>query len=82
MQKWEYCSIVGIGGGLHRTLGTGDPAILNFTTDGVQVLEIKGNESTLVAKAINQLGEQGWEMVAAGNIAPLYHCIYFKRPKP
>ena len=37
---------------------------------------------TVVGQFIAQLGEEGWEMVGAGNEAAGVHCLYFKCPKP
>ncbi len=87
--KWEYCAVIGIQSA-GRTLYPRLPAIWYFTASGVNVTEIKGQEVTLVAQTITQLGEQGWEMVGCGPMAgsssersaEITHAIYFKRPKP
>ena len=78
MQKWEYCAIGSIGSGF-STLS--HPHILNFTELGIEEIRINKPESNEVAKNIAKLGEQGWEMVGAGNTSEGHHCIYFKRPK-
>jgi hypothetical protein len=81
MQKWEYCAVVNIredSGGFTPE----NPAIWYFATDGIQVTPIKGKASSMVAKTIAELGEEGWEMVGAGNLSGHRHALYFKRAKP
>ena len=39
------------------------------------------SEADAVAQLIAQLGDEGWEMVAAGNIGESTHSLYFKRLK-
>lgn len=81
MQKWEYCAIVGITR-TQENFGTIQPAIWNFTTDGIQVIPIFEDRSNSVAKHIAELGERGWEMVGAGSTGEGYsHNLYFKRQK-
>lgn len=77
MSTWEYCAVIGIdrvtpGRHLHPLY----PAIWYFTKEGVQVVELKGNEAKEVAQTIARLGEEGWEMVGCEPLA-----VYFKRPK-
>lgn len=82
MQKWEYCAVVGIGRlNISRKPRPLFPAIWYFDVDGVQVVELKGQESHEMARAIALLGEQGWEMTSCGNLGDATHAIYFKRPK-
>jgi hypothetical protein len=93
MDKWEYCAVVGI-----RAQAAGHsidphlPAVWYFTTKGLQISEIHGREADEIAKTVAQLGEDGWEMVAAtefdlgashGTIPPLLPVsgFIFKRPK-
>ena len=95
MQKWEYCVLIGTR--YHDNLfQTNYPAVNVFTIDGTRRLKsfdeykmLKVTESSLVEKAIFQLGEEGWEMVS-GPQRPSedslthygYPPIWFKRPKP
>lgn len=81
MQRWEYCAVVGIGRiNLSRKPRPLFPAIWYFGVDGIQVVELKGQEAHEVARAIALLGEQGWEMTSSGNLGDATHAIYFKRP--
>lgn len=88
MQKWEYCIIDGIetqtlispavGGWFYKGLMTGkgiELADYNCKLTGLT----KGDT---VSQCIAQLGDDGWEMVGAGNMSESRHCLYFKRPKP
>jgi hypothetical protein len=80
MQRWEYCAVVGVGRvNISRKPRPLFPAIWYFDVDGVQVVELKGQEAHETARAIALLGEQGWEMVAGGNLGDATHAIYFKR---
>ena len=81
MQKWEYCAIVGISRN-NEKLFPYYPGIWHFTDLGIQASRIHSPEADEVAKTIAQLGEQGWEMVGAGNVSDNYHTLYFKRPLP
>jgi hypothetical protein len=79
MQKWEYCAIAGISRS-QENLGTIQPAVWNFTINGIQVTPILEDKSNAVAKCIAELGEKGWEMVGAGSTGEGYsHNLYFKR---
>lgn len=91
MNKWEYCVLGPIkgleGGGL---LGY-YPKIVFFGLDGINrstsltaSLRGGGDERVMIAKAIAQLGAEGWEMagngvVAFGTDAQPGHVLYFKR---
>jgi len=81
MQKWEYCAIVNISTN-NEKLSTYYPGIWHFTDLGIQVSRIHSPEADEVAKTIAQLGEQGWEMVGAGNTSNSFHTLYFKRSLP
>ncbi len=82
MQQWEYCAIIGVGRlNISRRPRPLFPAIWYFDVNGVQVVELKGQEADEVARAIALLGEQGWEMTAGGNLGDATHAIYFKRPR-
>lgn len=82
MQQWEYCAVVGVGRiNLSRRPRPVFPAIWYFDVNGVQVVELKGQEADEVARAIALLGEQGWEMTTNGNLGDATHAIYFRRPK-
>lgn len=80
MQEWEYCAIVGVSR-YDRNLNPGYPALWYFTASGVDIVEIAGQEEAAdVARAVAELGAQGWEMVGCGNTSQFHHAIYFKRP--
>jgi len=82
--RWEYCSLskamVGQGrGGLYW--------ITYFRSGGAQVVETEelATERYGPAKAIAQLGAEGWEMVGEGPLEMRsggLNAIYFKRPRP
>ena len=67
MTKWEYCVVRGIrGGGISISMEPYYPAVWYFTPKGFKVVSLCGNqESTAIAQAIADLGEQGWELVSA-----------------
>jgi hypothetical protein len=82
MQKWEYCVV----SGLHSGTQTRHPRAYRLTRKGYELVkdfELRAglSEPDAVGQYIAQLGEDGWEMVGAGNTAELYHCLYFKRLK-
>ncbi len=80
MQRWEYCAVVGMGRlNLSRKPRPVFPSIWYFGVDGVQVVELKGQEAHEVARAIALLGEQGWEMTTCGTLGDATHAIYFRR---
>jgi hypothetical protein len=82
-QRWEYASLtraaVGPGrGGLYW--------ISYFSNKGVRVVEVEeqATEQGGPAKAIAQLGMDGWEMVGQGPLEIRQgglNAIYFKRPR-
>lgn len=81
MQKWEYCAVGPIRGG-----GEGEyPALVQFTEAGRRVTRIgktrQTSEPDVLAQVISRLGNEGWEMVACGNVGERLHMLYFKRPK-
>lgn len=80
MQKWEYCAVVGIGS-ITGSLVPSHPYTWHFTKIGVRSTKIAKPEVDGVAKAIAELGEQGWELVGAVS-AEDRHILYFKRPLP
>ena len=65
MPKWQYCAVIGLRQAPgSRKLEPFFPAIWYFTPNGLQIVEIKGNEEEELAKAIAKLGEEGWELVS------------------
>ena len=82
MQKWEYCTIHGLG-----NKKTSFPHYYRLTDKGFEPVtdfrkRPKGvSEADAVGHLIAQLGDEGWEMVGAGNVSESYHCLYFKRSK-
>lgn len=83
MQKWEYCVIH-----RYRVLADKfvDTKLYRFTDKGMEVvrdfqqLPEKARDNA-VAQLIAQLGEEGWELAGAGNVAEAVHALYFKRIK-
>jgi len=83
LDRWEYCSLsraaVGVSrGGLYW--------ITYFRDGGAQVVEAEelATERYGPAKAIAQLGQDGWEMIGEGPLemrAGATNAIYFKRLK-
>ncbi len=80
MQKWEYCAL-----GVIKTMNSdglvGDyPRLVFFGLNGIaQNVSLRdGNEPVNIAKAIAQLGMEGWELVGTGDTTAK-HVIYFKR---
>lgn len=65
MKKFEYCYIPMV----HDDLGGNQ---VRFSK-GIPI-EIKKSERRSFAKVLDELGEDGWEMVGCGNTT-----IYFKR---
>jgi hypothetical protein len=82
MQKWEYCAVAGVARGVQaRKLEPAWPSLWEFTTSGIRMNEIKGNEADKVAATIAQLGLEGWEAFGMGSTGEgSSHVIYFKRP--
>jgi len=87
MTKWEYCVLVGI-----SSLQTYYPRLYRFTSNGYELISDfqnrSGNEreDQSVAKAIFQLGEEGWELVVGTTfgdsaIQNRHSSLWFKRPK-
>ena len=86
MNKWEYCVLGAIKGIDSRGLLGNFPRIVFFGLDGISrnVSLTGGNEQVNIAKAIAQLGAEGWEMVGNGVVPfgtepPPHHVLYFKR---
>ena len=78
--KWEYCALKGINSQL-RSLHPTFPALWYFSQEGVQIVEIKGNDETnQVAYTLAKLGAEGWEMSGCGHDGQISHILYFKRP--
>ena len=93
MNKWEYCVLGPIKGLDSGGLMGYYPSVLFFGLDGISRNvsltlplrgKISGNEQVNIAKAIAQLGAEGWEMVGSG-VVPFgsephpHHVLYFKR---
>ena len=86
MDKWEYCVLGPIKDVDNRGLIGDYPAWIYFTLDGPKKAPVNirdgGNEPTVLAKAIAQLGLEGWELVGVGDVGAdrtSYHVLYFKR---
>jgi hypothetical protein len=83
MQKWEYCVIAG----LHTVEAIESLKHYRVTKNGFELVTdfkkrpIGVSESDAVGQLIAQLGDEGWELVGAGNTGYL-HTLYFKRQKP
>ena len=83
MRRWEYCAITSV----RVRAGTLDPArpkLELLTPEGLRELPLAAEppRGDLLARAVAELGEHGWELVGAVNTRPRVHCLYFKRPKP
>ena len=79
--RWEYCSLSRAAVGVSRG---GLYSITYFRDGGAQVVEAEelATERYGPAKAIAQLGQEGWEMVGEGPLemrAGATNAIYFKR---
>lgn len=82
-QRWEYASVTRAVAGPARG---GLYWISYFSDKGVRVVEIEeqATEGGGPAKAIAQLGADGWEMVGQGPLEIRQgglNAIYFKRPR-
>ena len=82
-QKWDYCSLTRAATGPTRG---GLYWISYFSDSGVRVVEVEeqATERGGPAKAIAQLGADGWEMVGQGPLEIRQgglNAIYFKRPR-
>ena len=83
MNKWEYCVLGPIKGLDDGGLLGYYPKFIFFGLDGIsRSVSLRGNEQVNIAKAIAQLGAEGWEMVGNG-VVPFqdtaHHILYFKR---
>jgi hypothetical protein len=85
MNKWEYCVLVGV-----SNIETHYPRLYRFTSNGFEIVSDfqrrSEDEAVLVAKAIFQLGEEGWELVVDQTfgdhaIQNRSSSLWFKRPK-
>ena len=82
MPKWEYCCIRAFDpansdyAGFYRLTNKGSELVTEFKTRPKGV-----TRADAFAQLIAQLGDEGWEMVGAGNIAEQAHCLYFRRSK-
>ena len=81
MQKWEYC-VLGLIKDMNRDGLVGYyPRVVFFGLNGIDKnvsLHHEENEQFNIAKAIAQLGMEGWELVGTGDTTAK-HVIYFKR---
>jgi len=92
MQKWEYLVVSDIRNDssvqISKMTNKGNELVKYFYDKAesapVQQVYFEGVQSVHEAtvQLIAQLGDEGWEMVGAGNIHHSSHCLYFKRPKP
>jgi hypothetical protein len=81
--RWEYCALSRAAVGVSRG---GLYSITYFRDGGAQLVEAEelATERYGPAKAIAQLGQEGWEMVGEGPLdarAGATNAIYFKRPR-
>lgn len=81
--RWEYCALSRAAVGASRG---GLYSITYFRDGGAQVVEAEetATERYGPARAIAQLGQEGWEMVGEGPLeirAGATNAIYFKRPR-
>jgi hypothetical protein len=81
--RWEYCALSRAAVGTSRG---GLYWITYFRDGGAQVVEAEelATERYGPARAITQLGQEGWEMVGEGPLemrAGATNAIYFKRPR-
>lgn len=81
--RWDYCALSRAAVGASRG---GLYSITYFRDGGAQVVDAEemATERYGPAKAIAQLGQEGWEMVGEGPLdarAGATNAIYFKRPR-
>jgi len=81
--RWEYCALSRAAVGASRG---GLYSITYFRDGGAQLVEAEelATERYGPARAIAQLGQEGWEMVGEGPLearAGATNAIYFKRPR-
>ncbi len=81
--RWEYCALSKAAVGASRG---GLYSINYFRDSGAQIVEAEelATERYGPARAIAQLGQEGWEMVGEGPLdarAGSTNAIYFKRPR-
>jgi len=81
--RWEYCALSRAAVGASRG---GLYSITYFRDGGAQLVEAEelATERYGPARAIAQLGQEGWEMVGEGPLearAGAINAIYFKRPR-
>jgi hypothetical protein len=82
--KWEYCMVA---------FGQGEPRVVYYQPSGIEVHALArgdadADDSVVIARAIAQLGRDGWEMVGAQTVvvpagvqvAGAAFDILFKRP--
>lgn len=86
MQKWEYCVVGPVKSNLQgdRSFWGHYPNLLYLRADGRSGRVIEGKaqeEAENLAKAVAELGDEGWELVGMGNVAENAHFLYFKRAK-
>ncbi len=85
MPRWEYCLITSLRVRA-GTLDPGRPKLERLTPEGLREVRISSapapGRGDALARAIAELGEEGWELVGAVNTDAKVHCLYFKRPKP
>ena len=79
MTEWEYCSIYQITQNGGWLTGVGMAYKISFTEQGAKRQTLEHDPDAL-AKAIFNLGKEGWEMVGTGTVTEHYHALYFKRP--
>jgi hypothetical protein len=86
MAKWEYCVIgpVTIGVGVNAAIEGQNASVMRLTYEGVKRAKIekqKKDDRDMLAWNIDNLGDEGWELIGCGNVGVSAHFLYFKREK-
>ena len=87
MQKWEYLVVGNIDFYYGNLNDSGLTQVTLFSHNGWEIIKDFNilpkdvHKRDAFSQYIASLGEEGWEMVGAGNTSESRHCIYFKRPK-
>ena len=73
MAGWEYLEVFVGGGRWADRTGRGG---------AVEEIDVRGGRARSLGPLLDELGEQGWELVAVASIGgPDRHTLFFKRPK-
>ena len=86
-QGWEYCVAGPFMFLTQDGVRPNYPVVITYTPTGQQVNPIRvgsPKEADVITSQIAQMGLEGWELVAAGNVmlspSQMGHMLYFKRP--